>query len=502
MNKYLLFDLDGTLSDSGPGVTRSAQYALEKFGIHVEDPNDLICFLGPPLKNSFMEFYGFSEEQAVKAIEYYRERYRPIGIFENSLFPGVKHMLKALKRSGAKLAVASSKPDDMVHIVLKKFGVEKYFDVIVGAIEEEGLVEKNDVMEKALRLLFNGGEIDYDNTVMIGDRKFDILGAKTHGLSSVAIVYDVTFLDELKAAGADYIVFSAKELENLLLRGRENKITAKITTDVSERANVLPVILYDVLLPIVIYYLGSNLLRIAGYTAFGMNNPWVRCFAFAVMAIVMYVVYGRRELISARYSYRFKNANNQRGADPIYRNNLFGWLQLILMILFGVCFSLGINVLFFLTGLTSASPGFNQVSEIQNSVGIIEGAVLYGIFAPIAEELVFRGILYNRLKRFYSVTVAAVVSAIFFGMYHGNVVQGIYGFLGGILLAVVYQKSGSLIWSVILHGIINLAGFALSNSLIFGIWCLNPLACVIFLSVFALALTAALILEKKNRALF
>ena len=91
MNKYLLFDLDGTLSDSGPGVTRSAQYALEKFGIKVDDPDDLKFFLGPPLKTSFMEFYGFSEEDAAKAIEYYRERYRPIGIFENSLFPGVKH---------------------------------------------------------------------------------------------------------------------------------------------------------------------------------------------------------------------------------------------------------------------------------------------------------------------------------------------------------------------------------------------------------------------------
>ena len=500
MNNYLLFDLDGTLSDSGPGVTRSAQYALEKFGIKVDDPDELKFFLGPPLKDSFMNFYGFSEEDALKAIEIYRERYRPIGIYENSLFPGVKHMLKTLKRHGAKLAVASSKPEDMVHTVLKTYGVEKYFDVIVGAIESEGLVEKNDVIDKALRLLFNGGEIDYDNTVMIGDRKFDINGAKAYGLTSVGLVHDVTFLEELKEAGADYIVFSAKELEDLLLRGREYKIFSSNMTIVSKVRTGFFDVIYDILYPVLIYFCGSAFLRLAGFSLFGMNNTYIRGSVFLIMSIVMFYLFGYRDLVGARYSYRFKNANDMRGADPIYRKNLLGVLTLICLILVAVGYAFGTNILFSLTSFVKSSEGFNKVSQVQNAITPLGGMILYGVCSPIAEELVFRGIVYNRTKRHFNVIVSVLITAVLFGAYHGNLVQGIYAFFAAIILTVVYEKSGSLFWAILIHGIMNVIGFALSSFINIFIMVCNPLACVIFYIVMAFALFGACYFEKRNRA--
>ena len=501
MNKYLLFDLDGTLSDSGPGVTRSAQYALEKFGIKVDDPDDLKFFLGPPLKTSFMEFYGFSEEDAAKAIEYYRERYRPIGIFENSLFPGVKHMLKTLKRHGCKLAVASSKPEDMVHTVLKTFGVEKCFDVIVGAIESEGLIEKDAVIDKALHLLFQNGEIDYDNTVMIGDRKFDIEGAKKHGLTSVGLVHDVTFLEELKAAGADYIVFSAKELEKLLLRDNEYRFLSSNMTIVSKTRTGLVDVVYDILYPVLIYFCGSAFLRLAGFSMVGMNNSYVRAGVFLIMSIVMFYLFGYRDLVAARYSYRFRNANNMRGADPIYRKNLLGVLTLICLILIAVGYAFGTNILFSLTSFVRSSEGFNKVSQVQNSISLTGGLFLYGVCSPLAEELVFRGIVYNRTKRHFSVIVSIIITSLLFGAYHGNIVQGTYAFFAALILTIIYEKSGSLFWSILTHGIMNVIGFALSSFIkLYAVIC-NPLACVIFYIILAFSLYGAYYFEKRNRSL-
>lgn len=216
--QYLLFDLDGTLTDPKEGITRCVQHALRSFGIEEPDLHKLEAFIGPPLADSFREFYGFDEEQIKEAIRVYRERFSTVGLFENECYLNMDKMLAALKLAGKKLAVASSKPTVYVKRILQKFEIEQYFDVIVGSELDGTRSAKEEVIEEALRQLCHGEKTNYDKIVMIGDRKFDIRGAKVHGLVSVGVSFGYAAPGELEQAGADYIVDTVQELEELLLQ--------------------------------------------------------------------------------------------------------------------------------------------------------------------------------------------------------------------------------------------------------------------------------------------
>lgn len=215
--QYLLFDLDGTLTDPKVGITTCVQYALKKFGIEEPDLDKLEGFIGPPLADSFQEFYGFDKEQTEIAISTFRERFSTIGLFENEIYPGMKEMLAHLKEEGKMLAVASSKATVFVNKILQHFEIEQYFDVVVGSELDGTRTKKEEVMEEAIRQLCHGNKLDNDTTVMIGDRKFDIEGAKEFGLASIGVSYGYARPGELEAAGADYIVDTVSELEELLL---------------------------------------------------------------------------------------------------------------------------------------------------------------------------------------------------------------------------------------------------------------------------------------------
>lgn len=222
--RYLLFDLDGTLTDPKLGITGCVQYALRKFGIEEPDLDKLEPFIGPPLADSFQEFYGFDEKKAAEAIVCYRERFCTIGLFENEIYPGVKEMLAHLKQAGKMLAVASSKPTVFVKKILQHFEIEQYFDIIVGSELDGTRARKEEVVEAVLRQLYQlFGDVqkrsdkkDNDRIVMIGDRKFDIQGAKLFNLVSVGVRFGYALPGELEEAGADYIVDTVAELEELL----------------------------------------------------------------------------------------------------------------------------------------------------------------------------------------------------------------------------------------------------------------------------------------------
>ncbi|MDR0926095.1 MAG: HAD family hydrolase [Hungatella sp.] len=214
MNKeYLLFDLDGTLTDPKEGITKSVQYSLRHFGIEVENLDELCCFIGPPLKDSYMEYYGFSEEQARKAIDIYREYFSEKGLYENKAYEGVLDVLKSLLKAGKKLYVASSKPEVFVRKILKHFGLDSCFLFMGGADMEEIRVKKADVIRYVLT---ECGITDLDKTVMIGDRKHDILGAKETGIASVGVLYGYGDRQELTEAGADVLAETIFDLQNLL----------------------------------------------------------------------------------------------------------------------------------------------------------------------------------------------------------------------------------------------------------------------------------------------
>lgn len=238
MYEYILFDLDGTLTDPKFGITRCVQHALHKMGIEEPDLDKLEPFIGPPLLDSFHEFYGFDEEQGQRAIGYYRERFSTVGIFENEVYLGVEKLLADLKASGKKLAVASSKPEIFVERILEHFGLRMYFDVIVGSGLDGTRTKKEEVVEEALRCLLPetlfqdimdrktesqtgeeyAGEY-YDTVVMVGDRRFDVEGAREYHIASVGVSYGYALPEELTKAGADVIVETVEELGQTLQQG-------------------------------------------------------------------------------------------------------------------------------------------------------------------------------------------------------------------------------------------------------------------------------------------
>ncbi|MBQ9990399.1 MAG: HAD hydrolase-like protein [Lachnospiraceae bacterium] len=228
MFKYALFDLDGTLTDPREGITRSVCHALKAFGIE-EEEDKVVSFIGPPLRDSFMNLYGFSPEQAEEAVRVYRQRFSTVGLYENLPYEGMKELLEKCQRQGMRLAVASSKPQVFVEKILDHFQLREYFDVVVGS-ELDGTREKKDeVVEEALRqleeLVSGRGQtilsqiFNRSNCCMVGDRKYDVEGGKRFYLYTLAVAYGYAEEGELEQAGADRIVNSVSELEKALLKG-------------------------------------------------------------------------------------------------------------------------------------------------------------------------------------------------------------------------------------------------------------------------------------------
>ncbi len=217
MYQYILFDLDGTITDSREGITKAAQYALKTVGIEAE-LEELERFIGPPLRDSFLTFYGdvINKTNVDRVVASYREYFEPKGIFQNKVYEGVPEMLKKLKDEGRKLALASSKPEVFVRRILEYFSLEEYFDVIVGSMLDGTRENKEEIVSEALRLIFVDTP-DLKNTVMVGDRKFDIEGAKAKKVTSIGVRYGFSELGELEEAGADFIVDTVLDLEKILL---------------------------------------------------------------------------------------------------------------------------------------------------------------------------------------------------------------------------------------------------------------------------------------------
>lgn len=220
MFDYILFDLDGTLTDPKIGITSSVQYALRAFGIDEPNLDKLEPFIGPPLTDSFMEFYDFTKEQAQQAVVKYRERFDKQGIYENTMYEGIDKMLSVLKEHGKILSIASSKPTPLVMRVLEHFRIKRYFDYIVGSEFDGTRSKKEEVVAYALEQMapdLQDARERKERVAMVGDRKFDVEGAKAFGLTSVGVSFGYASEGELEAAGADYIVDTVSELEELLM---------------------------------------------------------------------------------------------------------------------------------------------------------------------------------------------------------------------------------------------------------------------------------------------
>ena len=211
--RNIFFDLDGTLTDPAEGITNSVVHALKYYNITVGDKRDLYKFIGPPLAQSFSDFYGFSQTEAARAVEKYREYFADKGIFENEVYPYVPQMLANLKSCGFSLSMATSKPEIFAKRIADKFGLTQYFDFIGGSLLDNSRTDKGEVIEYVLGSL----KASRDNTIMVGDRFHDIAGAKKCSVLSAGVLYGFGSREELEKAGADYIVSTPQELEKLLI---------------------------------------------------------------------------------------------------------------------------------------------------------------------------------------------------------------------------------------------------------------------------------------------
>ena len=351
MYKAIFFDLDGTLTESGEGITKSVQYALEKIGKPEEDLEKLKVFVGPPLMEQFMKYAGVDEATGRKAVEFYRERYEVKGIYENHPYESVEEMLQELKRKGYILAVASSKPEYYVTQILDYFKLSSYFDVVVGSEMNGARTSKSEVIEEALKRINMSDK--RNEVLMVGDKEHDVLGARAAGLDCVAVAYG----------------------------------TGLIT-----------------MIPCLYFYKKDRRARIAGGLVTG-QKPNRLSIGECGLILVM-------------------------GAGFAQFANMF------------------VNMI---GSFLNAEEYQETMSQLTDGKSMFFLIVCMGIIAPLAEEIVFRWLIYLRLRDYMRSGEAIVISGLFFGIYHGNLVQGVYASILGCLFAYFLEQTGSLWTSVLLH---------------------------------------------------
>ncbi|MCD7738329.1 MAG: HAD hydrolase-like protein [Lachnospiraceae bacterium] len=549
MKNYILFDLDGTLTDPKVGICTSAQYALEDQGIVVENIDDLTAFIGPPLQYSFQKFYGMDEEQTARAVAKFRERMHSVGKFENEVYPGIPEMLQKLKAQGFHLAVASSKTEDMVKEILEHFGIDRYFEAIVGSDPKAMDSSKEDVINDALNRLFHYRMIKKASVIMVGDRCFDVDAAKEVGLASAAVSYGYAPEGELEKSQPDYIVSSVEELEKLLLsrelqgedfvvkeaapeddariagaektagavdaeaaaakassdrrmdpryfstddrktgeqqsdsgktqNSKEAKAAAGQSGDwkadaKKQRSKSFQVV-WAFLYPFLLFYVMGELARqLLGYAVLfisrandalfdyifiledsdeeklafsGNGSAIVQILALIVVFFILYYMADGAKCMSA--------AKENYGQSP--KQKRFVWVVTTLLL------ALGINMFFIGTGFLTVSSSYQEAAANLYAVGIPLGILLYGFFSSTVEEFLFRGIILVQMERFMKPNTALLLSALLFGVYHGNLVQGIYAFAVGVVLGMAYRDSGSFVLIAAIHGLVNVIVFLMSN---------------------------------------
>lgn len=411
----VLFDLDGTLTDFKEGITKSVQFA-------------------------------------------------PGGIFESKVYPGIPRMLEHLRAAGMKLAVVSSKPEVYVKQILEHFQLDSYFDVVAGSNLDGTGTDKGEAVEEGLRQLkklFPGRELDKITYAMIGSRGLDIQEAREHGLMAIGVTYGYAGKGELEKAAPDYLVRTVKQLEEVLLQGGGFQKEQE-----KERLQSAPLFqkTLDILNPILIYYvvryISAMLLSFLSLFFCQLSQDmevWVRqnreLQTHLITACSMMI--GAGVLLPV-----FLKEERKR---QLTRQVAAGWLKRKLSLLrqgiLAGTGALGINILFSLLHITQIAS-YEETAQIQYQLPFFLGLLIYGVISPFAEELVFRGLVYFRMKRYVSVPMAMAASSCLFGIYHGNLVQTFYGTLLAMLIVYLYEQTGSFFTAVFAHGIANAVVFS------------------------------------------
>lgn len=494
MSQVILFDLDGTLTESGEGIINCVQYALEKLGKKEEHPENLQCFIGPPLKKQFMKYAGLNEEEGEKAVGYYRERYTTTGIFENRLYPKVPELLELLKINNKILAVASSKPEVYVKQILEHFQIADYFTAIVGSELDGSRTEKAEVIEEALRRMHL--EEERDKVLMVGDRSHDVQGAISCGLQCIGVTYGYGSREELEKAGAVYIADSVEDLgilaspndeettENVesvrnIIPDREKLKKSEIpeTRKLEKEEKEMPEPakkkvkfrystagqIWRLIYPFLIHYGATLLATIALYLIYLIQEGGLQETVSAGQRLVNSTLYVTLigNLTAAMILYLFYRKDQMHRKEGFSgTGKAFVWAPPVIwfsVIILAIATGQFLNDLINGLHLNDLFTGYSEVSEQAFSgqpVGLM--ILVVGIIGPICEELMFRGIVFHRLKDWVKPQAAIAISALLFGIYHGNVVQFFYATCMGVMLAIIYDKTGTLWISIVAHIAANL----------------------------------------------
>ena len=508
MYKYVLFDLDGTLTDPKEGICKSTQYALHKMGIEEKDIDKLTTFIGPPLKDSFMRYYNMNESDAEKAIEFYRERFSVVGLYENIPYEGIDVLLKKLKEKGLKLAIASSKPYVYINQILEHFKLDAFFDIIEGAELDGRHVNKADnIRDAVLRLYYGDKEknkklpeesILSREVVMVGDRCYDIEGAHEFGIPCIGVSYGYAAKGELKKTGADMIAHRVEDIGHFIIgdsdkkkskTNKTNKTNDKKTNINKINENEIPENKKDIY---------SNKAKLNNKTTqidkekvlikASENMTEKGSFFKTVYVLVPFVLFYLVRMAGIVVGKVIcDNLSKSSYIDPVYLQNNDALISTIIVGVANLIAGLVMILTYFKTdtlkikfkkniGLGALLGSMLAVSinmivmyffilfpNLQNTaptsdsdIPIIVSIVLHGLIVPVAEELLFRYMIFGRIRITMGSGFAVILSALFFGLYHGNITQGIYAFIMGLALALIYYWSDNFLMPVFFHVAANI----------------------------------------------
>lgn len=412
---------------------------------------------------------------------------------ENKIYPGMALLLRDLKDRGVMMAMVSDKPQEVVEIILKDFEIEDCFSVVAGCEKDGMRATKTEVLEEALSQMKKkvGRRFKQEKTLMVGDRRFDVEAAGQMGIASAAVTYGYAPEGELIACGPDYMADSVEELEEIIT-GEPAYFKYRTKNAFAKTIEILMPLLLFWAVELVVYNAGYVLVGRYVPALAGNKNP-LSVWLNAIAAISTWPLLAK--LYARSYVGDTSNVVTSRNRALLKRDA-------VLVSAYAVAMGLGLNILATWFQMFGVSEVYEQVAGIQYSVSLPVGLVIYGVLTPFTEEVIFRGIIYNRIRKYFPLPVTIFASALIFGCFHGNVVQMLYATIMGMALALVYESYGRyLAVPVLFHCSANVVVYLLSKGNAFSVGKVPVLYGVALLAV-SLGITCRyvqILRKKRNR---
>ena len=434
-----LFDFDGTIANTLPGVSNSLRYAFQTLG-YASPPDEMMKeFLGPPLSEPMRNMMGMPDEDIAKAIELFRGPYNAGEMFNCTVMPGMAEVIRKVRAAGHTAAIVSAKPEPFVQRIVAHLGLADAFDVIAGADMAEQSSGKTENIARAMQICGYAGR--NQEVRMIGDRRYDIEAAKANQVPTIGVLFGYGSRAELETAGADQLVGTAQELENLLLYGT----TQKPLSTGRKIWDILNPVLVFLGLSVIISWAVSMVIALVRVViqgeGFGSVLSSVTKSALLLSFISFLAIIVVQYFVRKRDDRRFGEDTKRWDARKIL-------LSAALMAVFGV---VG-NILLGLSKLEELFPAYEEIAQMafqnQNPILLILATAVAG---PIAEELTFRGLVQRRAIAYTKPWIGIVIASLLFGLMHMNMVQFVYATPLGLLLGYLYYKSDDMLVPILGH---------------------------------------------------